>query len=141
MADSSALVSSDRNPSNQPPPYSSLDEQVNTAGKDMVFRDAVRAPLDETELGKYQQYVATQRQIQSSLMTGDGRQPNEADDVIDGDEERSSESEDEKLGNLKMESTRTRSQNRKESGLLRGHDLLVSAPRARLVLRCGENAV
>jgi len=69
-------------------------EQVHT-GRELVFRDAKRVPLDESELAKYQQYMATQKQMQDSLVTSDGRQLADAEEAMDEDDESSSESEDE----------------------------------------------
>ncbi|KAJ9663551.1 hypothetical protein H2198_000817 [Neophaeococcomyces mojaviensis] len=70
-------------------------EQVHTGGQELLFRDARRASLDEAELAKYQQYMATQRQMKDSLLTSDGRQLADAEDALDVDDESSSESEDE----------------------------------------------
>ncbi|KAK5945384.1 hypothetical protein PMZ80_002589 [Knufia obscura] len=69
-------------------------EQIHT-GKELVYREAKRVALDEAELSKYQQYMATQKQIRDSLLTSDGRQLADAEDAMAEDDESSSESEDE----------------------------------------------
>jgi len=69
-------------------------EQIHT-GRELVLRDARRVALDEAELSKYQQYMATQKQIRDSLLTSDGRQLADAEEAMDDDDESSSESEDE----------------------------------------------
>lgn len=70
-------------------------EQVHTGGLELVLRDSTRAPLDEAELARYQQYMAAQQQLKDSLLTSDGRQLADAEEVMNEDDESSSESEDE----------------------------------------------
>lgn len=69
-------------------------EQVHT-GRELVFRDTTKAPLDEAESSRYQQYMAAQKQLKDSLLTSDGRQLADAEEVMNEDDESSSESEDE----------------------------------------------
>lgn len=71
-------------------------EYVNTGGYDLEIRDAKREPLEGEELTAYQQWLATQRQLQATQQTvgADGIEAS-ADVVDDVSSESSSDSEDE----------------------------------------------
>lgn len=69
-------------------------EQVLT-GKELVLHEARKEPLDDSETLKYQQYVATQQQMRTSLITADGRQLADAEEAMEGEDDSSDESEDE----------------------------------------------
>ncbi|OAA77678.1 Beta-Casp domain protein [Akanthomyces lecanii RCEF 1005] len=71
-------------------------EYVNTGGYDLEIRDAKREPLEGEELTAYQQWLATQRQLQATQQTvgADGMEAS-ADVVDDVSSESSSDSEDE----------------------------------------------
>lgn len=66
-------------------------EQVHGGGRTMSLQFADRAPLDEKENQQYQQYIATQRQMEETL-AGDATGDVVEDDI---DDESSSSSEDE----------------------------------------------
>lgn len=70
-------------------------EQVHTGGRELVFKNAEKSPLDANELARYQQYMAAQKQLKDSLLTSDGRQLADAEEAMNEDGESSSESEDE----------------------------------------------
>lgn len=71
-------------------------EYVNTSGYDLEIRDAKREPLQGEELAVYQQWLATQRQLQATQQTvgADGIEAS-ADVVDDVSSDSSSDSEDE----------------------------------------------
>ena len=71
-------------------------EYVNGGGQSLEIRDAKREPLEGEELAVYQQWLATQRQLQATQQTtgADGMEAS-ADVVDDASSESSSESEDE----------------------------------------------
>lgn len=71
-------------------------EYVNSGGYDLEIRDAKREPLEGEELTAYQQWLATQRQLQATQQTvgADGMEAS-ADVVDDVSSESSSDSEDE----------------------------------------------
>jgi cleavage and polyadenylation specificity factor subunit 2 len=66
-------------------------EQVHGGGRTMPLQTVERAPLDDKESQQYQQYMATQRQMEETL-AGDATGDVVADDI---DDESSSSSEDE----------------------------------------------
>ena len=74
-------------------------EQVHGGARSLTIQIPEKAPLDEQDAQQYQQYIATQRQMQSSLAADNEDAANAADDNID-DESSSSEdeSEDEQQG-------------------------------------------
>lgn len=68
-------------------------EQIHTGGREITTTAAVRAPLNEVEAQTYQQHLARQRQLESSLGTmTDGT--GVADETLADDESSSSSSED-----------------------------------------------
>lgn len=70
-----------------------LLEQVHTGGRTMTVSNVQRAPLDQSEQLLYQQYLATQRQLQNTAQgRGDTNLETQADALDDGSS--SSESED-----------------------------------------------
>lgn len=71
-------------------------EYVNGGGQSLEIRDAKKEPLEGDELAVYQQWLATQRQLQATQQTTgpDGMEAS-ADVVDDASSESSSESEDE----------------------------------------------
>lgn len=76
-------------------------EQVHTGGRLLTIRMEQKEALGPAEVQKYQQYIATQRQIQDSLVSNDNRQASTAEDAMDDDDSSSSESdvsEDEQQG-------------------------------------------
>ena len=75
-------------------------EQIHGGSQSLTIRTAEKAPLDEQEAQQYQQYIATQRQMQSSLAVDDNDAANAADDNIDDESSSSSseESDDEHQG-------------------------------------------
>ncbi|KAK5076756.1 hypothetical protein LTR51_002440 [Lithohypha guttulata] len=68
-------------------------EQVHT-GRELIMRQPSRKPLDENELIRYQQYIATRQQMKNSLISADGRQLAEVEEAMEGEDESSDESED-----------------------------------------------
>lgn len=68
-------------------------EQVHSGGRELKLRNVETAPLNTQESQRYQQYMASQRQIQDSLLTSNEGVPNDADDNLE--DESSSSSEDE----------------------------------------------
>ena len=78
----------------------SLD-QVYTGGQDLVVNDYSRAQLVDKELALYQQYLATQKQLQSIQTSGIATLENTNDAIEDADSSSSSssdESDDERQG-------------------------------------------
>ena len=69
-------------------------EQVYAGGKEVQIRDAKRVALEGNDLAVYQQFLATQRQLQTTLLNG-GTAPLEssADAVDDASSDSSSDSE------------------------------------------------
>ncbi|KIV76852.1 hypothetical protein PV11_08707 [Exophiala sideris] len=67
-------------------------EQVHSGGKTLKLKNAEKATLSTQESQRYQQYMATQRQIQDSLAASERNQP-DADDNIDDASSTSSEDE------------------------------------------------
>ena len=70
-------------------------ELVHTGGRELEFRDAERVPLDQKELSVYQQYLATQRQLHSSMQTADGTNMETSADALDDTSSTSSSSSEE----------------------------------------------
>jgi cleavage and polyadenylation specificity factor subunit 2 len=68
-------------------------EQVHSGGRMLKLRVVERAPLNTQESQRYQQYMATQRQIQDSLPGTDRDQAN-AEDNMDDDDTTTTESEE-----------------------------------------------
>ncbi|OAP65693.1 hypothetical protein AYL99_01665 [Fonsecaea erecta] len=77
-------------------------EQVQSGGKTLKLRNSTKAPLNTQENQRYQQYMATQRQIQDSLTSAAERDKAGADDNIDDESSSSSsdESDDEQQGRV-----------------------------------------
>jgi cleavage and polyadenylation specificity factor subunit 2 len=69
-------------------------EQVHTGGRSLSIRDVQKISLDPLETQVYQQYMATQRQLQSSLVSQDATADGTVDDDIDDDSSSSSEDSD-----------------------------------------------
>lgn len=71
-------------------------ESVNAGGRELEIREARRQALEGDELAVYQQWLATQRQLQATQQTGAaGSLEGPADVVDDASSESSSDSEDE----------------------------------------------
>lgn len=66
-------------------------EQVHTGGRSLTIVNTQRAPLDGNDLQLYQQYTATQRQLQSSLQS---RDETGTDMAVAGEDDSSSSSSD-----------------------------------------------
>ncbi|OCT50367.1 putative cleavage and polyadenylylation specificity factor [Cladophialophora carrionii] len=77
-------------------------EQVHSGGRMLNLRIVERAPLNTQESQRYQQYIATQRQIQDSLPGNDRDQANAEDNMDDGDTTttESEQSDDEQQGRV-----------------------------------------
>lgn len=77
-------------------------EQVHSGGRVIKLRNAEKATLTNQESQRYQQYMATERQIQDSLASTNERNPADADDNIEDDSSSSSsdESDDEQQGRV-----------------------------------------
>lgn len=77
-------------------------EQVHSGGRMLKLRTADRAPLSTQESQRYQQYMATQRQIQDSLASANDPDQANADDNMDDDTTttESEESEDDQQGRV-----------------------------------------
>ena len=75
-------------------------EQVHTGGKTVVMRHVQKMPLEPGEQQIYQQYMATQRQLQSSLVAGTEIGIDETADIADDSSSSTSsdESDDEHQG-------------------------------------------
>ncbi|KAK3990957.1 cleavage factor two protein 2 [Cladorrhinum sp. PSN332] len=69
-------------------------EQVYGGGRELELRDASKKALEGEELILYQQWLATQRQLQSTLQTGGATALEASADVVDDVSESSSESEE-----------------------------------------------
>lgn len=70
-------------------------ELVYGGGRELEIREAQRQPLEGDELSVYQQWLATQRQLQATQQTGGATALEPAGDVDDASSESSSDSEDE----------------------------------------------
>ncbi|KIW89690.1 uncharacterized protein Z519_09846 [Cladophialophora bantiana CBS 173.52] len=77
-------------------------EQVQSGGRMLKLRNVEKAPLNTQENQRYQQYMATQRQLQDSLTSGNERDQAGADDNIDDESSSTSsdESDDEQQGRV-----------------------------------------
>ncbi|OAL30043.1 hypothetical protein AYO20_08947 [Fonsecaea nubica] len=77
-------------------------EQVQSGGKTLKLRNSEKAPLNSQENQRYQQYMATQRQLQDSLTSANERDQAGADDNIDDESSSTSsdESDDEQQGRV-----------------------------------------
>lgn len=77
-------------------------EQVHSGGRMIKLKSAEKAPLSTQENQRYQEYMATQRQIQNSLASTNERDQAGADDNIDDESSSSSseESDDEQQGRV-----------------------------------------
>lgn len=69
-------------------------EQVHTGGRELKVIEASRAPLEANEQLFYQQYIATQRQMQDSLQSRNEEALETADDIADDVSTSSSEESD-----------------------------------------------
>ncbi|KAK4231995.1 cleavage factor two protein 2 [Podospora fimiseda] len=69
-------------------------EQVYGGGRELELRDASKKSLEGEELTLYQQWLAAQRQLQSTLQTGGATALEASADVVDDVSESSSESEE-----------------------------------------------
>lgn len=69
-------------------------EQVHTGGRELQVIDASRAPLESNEQLLYQQFMATQRQLQTSLQSRNEEALETAEDVADDVSSSSSEESD-----------------------------------------------
>lgn len=70
-------------------------EQVHTGGRHLEIKTAQRVPLEGKELLIYQQFLATQRQLQNTVQTGHGTGLETSADAIDETSSTSSSSSDE----------------------------------------------
>lgn len=70
-------------------------EQIYGGGRELEIRDAKRVPLEDNELLIYQQWLATQRQLQTTLQTGF---TSAVDPTVDAIDDASSESSSESEG-------------------------------------------
>ncbi|EEP81998.1 conserved hypothetical protein [Uncinocarpus reesii 1704] len=70
-----------------------LLEQVHSGGRELTFSDVQKTPLDSDELQLYQQYLATQRQLQNTAQGRGKTDLENAPDVLD-DASSSTSSED-----------------------------------------------
>lgn len=77
-------------------------EQVHSGGRTLKLSIAEKAPLSTQESQRYQQYVATQRQIWDSLVPSTERDGDAAEDALDDESSSSSEdeSDDEQQGRV-----------------------------------------
>lgn len=69
-------------------------EQVYAGGREVELREAKRSPLDGNDLTVYQQWLATQRQLQTTQSGGATSLENSADVVDDASSDSSSESDE-----------------------------------------------
>ena len=70
-------------------------EQVHTGGRELKFTDAERTPLEGKELAFYQQYLATQRQLQNTSQSANQINLESSADAVDENSSTSSSSSDE----------------------------------------------
>jgi cleavage and polyadenylation specificity factor subunit 2 len=96
-------------------------EQVYAGGKEVEIRDAKRVALEGNDLAVYQQYLATQRQLQTTLQNGGSTALDSSADVVDDASSDSSsdseESETEQQGKALNISATMGQANRKKIGL------------------------
>lgn len=69
-------------------------EQVHSGGRELTFVDVEKAPLDSDELQLYQQYLATQQQLQNTAQGRGKTDLENAPDVLDDASSSSSSDED-----------------------------------------------
>ncbi|KAJ4292973.1 hypothetical protein N0V88_005637 [Collariella sp. IMI 366227] len=69
-------------------------EQVYGGGRELEIADAKRQALEGSELGVYQQWLATQRQLQATLQSGGATALEPSADVVDDASETTTESEE-----------------------------------------------
>jgi cleavage and polyadenylation specificity factor subunit 2 len=69
-------------------------EQVYAGGRELEVASARRQALEGSELGVYQQWLATQRQLQATLQTSGGAALESSADVVDDASETTTESEE-----------------------------------------------
>ncbi|POR36947.1 Cleavage factor two protein 2 [Tolypocladium paradoxum] len=70
-------------------------EMVYGGGRELEIREATRQPVEGDELAVYQQWLATQRQLQATQQAGGAAAQEASADVDDASSESSSDSEDE----------------------------------------------
>ena len=70
-------------------------EQVYTDSRNLPFSEPYRVPLEAKELAVYQQYLATQRQLQSTMLSGNDTALESSADAVDETSSTSSSSSDE----------------------------------------------
>lgn len=95
-------------------------EQVYAGGREVELRDAKRVALEGNDLNVYQQWLATQRQLQTTLQAGGATALESADVVDDASSVSSSDSEDsetEQQGKALNISATMGQANRKKIGL------------------------
>ncbi|KAH8693032.1 putative cleavage and polyadenylylation specificity factor [Talaromyces proteolyticus] len=105
-----------------------LLEQIHSGGRELLVTDVERAPLDTNEELLYQQYLATQRQIQNTSQARGETNIDGAGDALDDDGTSSTSSEDsdsEQQGRVLNFSTSLAHANRNKLGL-RDEDLGVN---------------
>lgn len=69
-------------------------EQVHTGGRDLEISDVRQAPLEGKELLVYQQYLATQRQLQNTVQSNNGTSLETSADIVDDGSSSSSSSDE-----------------------------------------------
>ena len=96
-------------------------ERVNSGGKQVELQDAKRVALEGNELSVYQQWLATQRQLQTTLQSGGATSLETSADVVDDASSDSSsdsdDSETEQQGKSLNISATMGQANRKKIGL------------------------
>jgi cleavage and polyadenylation specificity factor subunit 2 len=96
-------------------------EQVYSGGRELLITDVKRVSLEGTELALYQQWLATQRQLQTTLQSGVATSLEASADAVDDASSESSsdseESETEKQGKALNISTTLGQAGRKKIGL------------------------
>ena len=70
-------------------------EQVHTGGRTLSLHQITKGPLDEQELHVYQQYMATQNELQASFVPGQEPGTGGVDDAAEDSDSSSDEDEDE----------------------------------------------
>lgn len=110
-------------------------EQVHTGGRKLESKDAERIQLEGKELLVYQQYLATQRRLHSSLQTANGTSLETSADALDDASSTSSSSSDEsdpeKQGKALNTSATAAHFNRNKAGLSKetlGVNILLRQP-------------
>ncbi|KAL3419688.1 RNA-metabolising metallo-beta-lactamase [Phlyctema vagabunda] len=96
-------------------------EQVNSGGREVEIHDAQRVPLEGSDLQVYQQWLATQRQLQTTLQNGGATALETSADIVDDASSESSSdsegSETEQQGKALNISATMGQANRKKIGL------------------------